>query len=517
VLVRRAKIVCTIGPASETPSSLVQLVRAGMDVARLNFSHGSHEEHGKRAAAVRAAADECDRPVAILQDLCGPKIRCGCFPRKPEGAKPGEDAAPKKSGTLDLTDGQSIDLVEVESDRSMAPPIEGAPPQVPINYACLAEDLRPGDEVLMDDGRVTVHVGERVDDKRVRATVIHGGTLRDRVGVHLPSHRVRISALTEKDKADLAYGLSIGVDYVALSFVRTAEDIKLVRDITEAWGRPTPIVAKIETPQAIDNLEDILRVTDAVMVARGDLGVELAPERVPILQREILGLARVYQRPVIVATEMLQSMVTETRPTRAEASDVATAVFDGTDAVMLSQETATGNHPPLVVEMMARIIGEAEASPYYKPLSSEAPADAATGSLWDRVRETPAKVARQRAAVAEAIARGACDIARQIEARVIVAFTESGLTARYVSKARPTVPIIAFSPNAVTRRRLALLWGVTSFSFEAMRDPDEMMERANMFLVANGLASPGDKAVAIFGAPVGVMGSTNSIRVRVVE
>ncbi len=514
VLVRRAKIVCTIGPASETPSTLVQLVRAGMDVARLNFSHGSHEEHGRRAAAVRAAADECDRPVAILQDLCGPKIRCGCFP-----PKAGQDpSAPKKSGTLDLTDGQSVDLVEVESDRAMAPPAPGGPPQVPIHYACLAEDLRAGDEVTLDDGRVTVHVGDRVDDKRVRAVVVHGGTLRDRVGVHLPSHRVRISALTEKDKADLAYGLSIGVDYVALSFVRTADDIKLVREITEAWGRPTPIVAKIETPQAIDNLEDILRVTDAVMVARGDLGVELAPERVPILQREILGLARVYQRPVIVATEMLQSMVTETRPTRAEASDVATAVFDGTDAVMLSQETATGNHPPLVVQMMARIIGEAEASRYYKPLSSEAPHDATTGSLWDRVREAPpGKVARQRAAVADAIARAAGEIAREIEARVIIAFTESGLTARYVSKARPTVPIIAFSPNAVTRRRLALLWGVTSFSFEAMRDPDEMMERANLFLVANGLASPGDKAVAIFGAPVGVMGSTNSIRVRVVE
>ena len=518
VLVRRAKIVCTIGPASEASSALIQLVRAGMDVARLNFSHGSHEEHGRRAAAVRAAADECDRPVAILQDLCGPKIRCGCFSVKPDWARAGEDqTVPKKYGTLDVTDGQSVDLVEVPSDRALAPPVDGGPPQIPIHYACLAEDLQQGDEVLLDDGRVTVHVAERVDDKRVRATVTHGGTLRDRVGVHLPSRRVRISALTEKDKNDLAFGLSIGVDYVALSFVRTAEDIKLVRDITEAWGRPTPIVAKIETPQAIDNLEDILRVTDAVMVARGDLGVELAPERVPILQREILGLARLYQRPVIVATEMLQSMVTETRPTRAEASDVATAVFDGTDAVMLSQETATGNHPPLVVEMMARIIREAEASPYYKPLPSEAPAEVASGSLWDRAREAAPKMAPQRAAVAEAIARGACDIARQIEARVIVAFTETGLTARYVSKARPTVPIITFSPNPATRRRLALLWGVTSFSFDSMRDPDEMMERASLFLVANGLASPGDKFVAMFGAPVGVVGSTNSIRVRVVE
>ncbi len=491
-----------------------------MAVARLNFSHGSHEEHGRRAAAIRAAADECDRPVAILQDLCGPKIRCGCFPVRADLARAMEEgSAPKKSGTLDVHAGQAVDLVEVASDRAMAPPREGGVPQIPVNYQGLAEDLHPGDEVLLDDGRVTVRALERVDDSRVRATVVNGGALRDRVGVHLPSRRVRISALTEKDKSDLAFGLSIGVDYVALSFVRTADDIKLVRDITEAWGRPTPIVAKIETPQAIDNLEEILRVTDAVMVARGDLGVELPPERVPILQREILGLARVHQRPVIVATEMLQSMVTEMRPTRAEASDVATAVFDGTDAVMLSQETATGNHPPLVVEMMARIIGEAESSRFYRPLSSEAQEGSAhMGSLWDRGREVgQAKTARQKAAVAEAIARSAGEIARQIEARVIVAFTETGLSARYVSKARPTVPIIAFSPNAVTRRRLALLWGVTAFSIDLLRDPDEMIERASMFLVANGLASPGDKFVAIFGAPVGVVGSTNTIRVRVVE
>ncbi|MBK8258922.1 MAG: pyruvate kinase [Polyangiaceae bacterium] len=513
VLVRRAKIVCTIGPASESPSTLVELVRSGMDVARLNFSHGSHDEHGRRAAAVRAAAEQAGRPVAILQDLCGPKIRCGCFPKAAANA----ENPSKKGGTLDVAPGENVDLVEVESERAMAPAREGGPSQIPINYTGLAEDLRPDDEILLDDGRVSVKVIERADNSRVRAVVKNGGQLRDRCGVHIPSRRVRISALTEKDKSDLAFGLSIGVDYVALSFVRTADDIRLVRDITEAWGQPTPIVAKIETPQAIDNLEDILHVTDAVMVARGDLGVELAPEQVPILQREILGMARVHQRPVIVATEMLQSMVTETRPTRAEASDVATAVYDGTDAVMLSQETATGNHPALVVEMMARIIREAEASRFYRPLSSKAHTDAA-GSLWDRTREPqPSKVARQRAAVAEAIARSAAEIARQIEARVIVAFTETGLTARYVSKARPTVPIITFSPNPATCRRLALLWGVTAFPFGAMRHPDEMMDRANGFLLANGLASPGDKFVAMFGAPVGVVGSTNSIRVRVVE
>lgn len=466
---------CTIGPACDEQPALEQLIRAGMDVARLNFSHGTHEEHAKRFATIRAAAEACDKPVAILQDLCGPKIRAGRFP----------------GGRMELPSDSTVALVEATKDSP-----EAKPGEIPILYEGLGEDLQIGDVVLVDDGRIVLTV-TREDGTRIFAAVTQGGALRDRVGVHLPSRRVRISSLTEKDKADLSLGLSLGVDYVALSFVRSGEDIKLVREITEAWGRPTPIVAKIETPSAIDHLEQVILASDAVMVARGDLGVEFNPERVPIIQREILGLARVHQRPVIVATEMLQSMVTATRPTRAEASDVATAVFDGSDAVMLSQETATGNHPALVARMMARIIVEAERSSFYRPLSSEQPG--------------------QRANVAEAISRAACDIARDIGARAIVAFTESGLTARYVSKARPTVPIMAFSPNPATRRRLALFWGVIPWPLDLMRDADEMVERATMHLVANGHASPGDKLVTIFGAPVGVSGTTNSIRVKVVE
>jgi pyruvate kinase len=386
---------------------------------------------------------------------------------------------------------QEVALVEESADG--APAREG---ELPIAYEGLAEDLRAEDVILLDDGRIVLTVA-RVEGSVVRAVVTQGGTIRDRVGVSLPSRRVRISALTEKDKVDLNFGLGLGIDYVALSFVREAEDVRLVREICEAWGRPTPVVSKIETPSAIDNLESIILASDAVMVARGDLGVEFAPERVPIMQREILGLARTHQRPVIVATEMLQSMVTATRPTRAEASDVATAVFEGSDAVMLSQETATGAHPPLVVRMMAAIVTEAEASKFYNPLASEQPG--------------------QRANVSEAVARNACDIARGIGARVIVAFTESGLSARYASKARPTVPIVAFSPNAVTRRRLALLWGVVPLPIDVMRHPDEMVERASALLVANGFVSPGDKFVAIYGAPVGVSGTTNAIRVRLVE
>ena len=475
VLVRRAKIVCTIGPACDDQPALEQLIRAGMDVARLNFSHGTHEEHARRFATVRAAADACDKPVAILQDLCGPKIRCGRFP----------------GGTRALPVDTIVSLVEATND---GPP--AGPDEVPIQYEGLAQDLHVGDVILLDDGRVVLTVTV-IEGDRIRAAVTQAGVIRDRVGVSLPARRVRIATLTEKDKADLSFGLSLGIDYVALSFVRDADDVRLVREIAEAWGRPTPIVSKIETPSAIDNLESIILASDAVMVARGDLGVEFAPERVPIIQREILGLARIHQRPVIVATEMLQSMVTATRPTRAEASDVATAVFEGTDAVMLSQETATGAHPPLVARMMARIITEAEESTFYKPLSSEQPG--------------------LRTQINEAVARAACDIARDIGARVLVAFTESGLSARYASKARPNVPIIAFSPNPVTRRRLALIWGVVPCRLDGLRHADEMVDGASAYLVANGFVSPGDKFVAIFGAPAGVVGTTNSIRVRVVE
>jgi pyruvate kinase len=474
VLVRRAKIVCTIGPACDEQPALEQLIRAGMDVARLNFSHGSHEEHARRFATIRAAGEACDKPVAILQDLCGPKIRCGRFP----------------GGTRELLADSMVKLVEAR------PNALAEPGEIPVQYEGLAQDLRQGDVVLLDDGRVVVTI-TKVEEESVTAAVTQGGALRDRVGVHLPARRVRIASLTEKDKADLSFGLSLGVDYVALSFVRNADDVRLTREITEAWGRPTPIVSKIETPGAIEHLEAIILASDAVMVARGDLGVEFNPEEVPILQREILGLSRVHQRPVIVATEMLQSMVTATRPTRAEASDVATAIFDGTDAVMLSQETATGQHPALVARMMSRIITEAERSKFYRPLASEVPG--------------------QRANVAEAVARNACDIARDIGARFIVAFTESGATARYASKHRPAVPIIAFSPNVMTRRRLALLWGVVPLHLEMMRNADDMVDRANGFLLAHGFVSPGDKFVAMFGAPVGVVGSTNSIRVRVVE
>ncbi|HKQ68445.1 MAG TPA: pyruvate kinase [Polyangiaceae bacterium] len=471
---RRSKIVCTIGPASDSKERLERLIRAGMDVARLNFSHGSHAEHAKRLETLREVATACKKPVAALQDLCGPKIRAGSFPR-------GAYVLPPK-GEVALVETKSKAPVEEEDT-------------IPIIYEGLAEDVQPGDAILIDDGRVALRV-KRVDGGRVLCDIIQTGTVRDQAGVHLPSRSVRISTLTEKDKEDLNFGLSLGIDYVALSFVRKADDIRLVREICEAWGRPTPIVAKIETPAAVEDLEGIIASADAIMVARGDLGVEFPPERVPVIQKQIIGLSRVYQKPVIVATEMLQSMVHATRPTRAEASDVANAVFDGTDAVMLSAESATGDHPDLAASMMARIITEAESSPFYTPLSSLA-GDAVT--------------------VPEAIARAACAVAREIKACVLVAFTETGSTARFVSKARPKVPIIAFSPNETTRRRLGLYWGVSSQPLEKLHDADAMVERANAFVLSSGLGSPGDKMVAVFGAPVGVSGTTNSIRVRILE
>jgi pyruvate kinase len=304
---------------------------------------------------------------------------------------------------------------------------------------------------------------------------------------------MRVGALTEKDKTDLVFGLSHGMDYIALSFVRRADDIRLVREIATAWGQPTPIIAKIETPDALENLESIIAASDGVMVARGDLGVEFPPERVPVFQRQILGTARRVRRPVIVATEMLQSMTKATRPTRAEASDVANAVFSGTDALMLSGETATGDHPALAASMMSRIVFEAEKSPFYET----------------------APYASRATSVAEAIARGACNTAREIGAKFLVAFTESGTSALSVSLARPTVPIIAYSPSLKTRRQMSLFWGVTAREMPAISDPDTLVDWCTGDLMGSGLASPGERVVIVFGAPIGVSGSTNTIRVHV--
>ncbi len=438
-----------------------------MDVARLNFSHGTHEEHGARLSRLRQASERERKAVAALQDLCGPKIRTGRFPAK-----------------FELPAGCECALVEGEASTDER--------VIPIQYEGLAGDVRLGDKILFDDGRLVLTV-LGVEGARVRVRVDQGGGMRDHVGVHLPSKTMRISALTEKDKGDLSFGLSLGVDYIAMSFVRRAEDLLQIRDICHAWGAPTPVIAKIETPDAVENLESVVAASDGVMVARGDLGVEFPPERVPIIQRQILAMARRVRRPVIVATEMLQSMTKSTRPTRAEASDVANAVYSGTDCVMLSGETATGDHPTLACGMMSRIAIEAESSQFFEQ----------------------APYVSRATSVAEAIARGAVNTAREIGAKYIVAFTESGSSAMTVSLARPNVPIVAYSPNEKTRRRMALYWGVIPRVMPAIHDTDQLVDWCTGDLLAGGFGSPGERVVIVFGAPIGVSGSTNSIRAHV--
>ena len=468
--IRRAKLVCTLGPAVDGVEKLGELIDVGMDVARFNFSHGSHEEHRVRMENLRTAAAQKKKPVAVLQDLCGPKIRTGTF-----------------DAPFELKAGTEI-ILEEGDDKS-----KGDPDRIPITYEGLAEDVRLGDRIMFDDGRIVMQV-TAIDGQKVRVKITQGGGMRNRVGVFLPTRTLRISPLTEKDKADLSFGLSMGVDYVALSFVRRAEDLRLVREICQEWGKPTPVIAKVETPDAVENLESVVAASDGVMVARGDLGVEFPPERVPVIQRQILLVARRVRRPVIVATEMLQSMTKSTRPTRAEASDVANAVFAGADCVMLSGETANGDYPMLAAGMMSAIALEAERSPFFEP----------------------APYATRATSVAEAIARGVVNTAREIGAKFLVAFTESGSSAMNVSLARPPVPIVAFSPNAQTRRRMALFWGVIPRELPSLADTDALVDWVTGDLMANGLASPGERVVIVFGAPLGVSGSTNSIRVHVI-
>jgi pyruvate kinase len=463
MIVRRAKIVCTLGPATVSSAGIRGLIGAGMDVARLNFSHGTHDGHARAAELVRTESAAVGKPVAVLQDLCGPKIRTG------------------KGSPAQVTAGETVTLVEGA---------EGGPGTIAIDYSGLANDLHPDDSVQLDDGRVRLRV-VAVADGRVTCRVEQGAPLRDRMGANLPSRRVRLRALTPKDRLDLEFGLSIGVDYVAMSFVKSADDIRELRDFCRALGQAAPpIIAKIETPEAVENLVEIIRAADAVMVARGDLGVELSPEVVPIIQREIIGVARLHQRPVIVATEMLQSMVESTRPTRAEAGDVATAVFQGADAVMLSAETASGRYPLEACAMMERIILEAETSKFYAPQASD-----------------PGHT------IQEAIAHAACDVAKEVGAKVIVAFTVSGSTPRLVSKARPTVPIVAFSPAGDALRRLALYWGVMPRPLPVFANIDTLVSAVAHHLREQEMVSSGDRFVMAYGAPVGQRSPTNSIRV----
>jgi pyruvate kinase len=468
---QRTKIVATLGPASSNREVLGGMVEAGLDVVRLNFSHGERADHVARFEMVRAMATERRRNLAVLFDLQGPKIRVGVV-----------------DNGIRLDPGGEAVLV---AGAEKAPDAE-----IPVVYPELAADVREGDRILLDDGSIALRVKD-VEGQKVRAEVERGGVVRSRKGVNLPGVAVSATALTVKDRADLATAVELGADYLALSFVRKPEDVVEAKQAIADRGGDIPVVAKLERPEAIDHLDEILDVADAVMVARGDLGVELAVEQVPPIQKHIIARANSLGVPVITATQMLESMVSNPRPTRAEASDVANAIFDGTDAVMLSQETAIGQYPVEAVATMGRIARQAEATPYLA-----APPPPAVGALD----------------VAATVSRAAVQVANDLRARSILAFTESGATARYVSRFRPRVPIIGLATSEPARRRMALYWGVESATpLGVGTQVRGMIAEADERILQEGLCAHGDLVVVVAGTPGGRGGTNRLIVHRVGE
>jgi pyruvate kinase len=463
---RRAKIVCTLGPSSSTPEMIDRLLRAGMDVARLNFSHGSHEEHERRIAAVRLASGRQEKPIAILADLQGPKIRTGRL----ENGRP-----------VRLRFGQPFTIT--------TRPILGNAEGVSTTFLPLPRSVHRGNRILLSDGEIALRVVS-TGGRDVLTQVENGGELGENKGINLPGIRLRIPSLTAKDRRDLTFALRAGANCIALSFVRSAADVLAAKKIIARAEKDTPVVAKLEKPEAIENLDEILRAADGVMVARGDLGVEMSPEKVPVVQKKIIAMARNALVPVITATQMLDSMEKNPRPTRAEASDVANAIFDGSDALMLSGETAAGNYPLESVAMMDRIIREAEAS----------------------VLDLPRPARLTKLQIHETIAEAICHAAEELHLRAIAVFTETGSSARLVSKYRPPAPIVALSPNQESRRRMSLLWGVYPRRIEKIFDIDEMAAAAEKRLVEEHFAKRGDIIGMIAGTPLGTRGTTNMMR-----
>ena len=471
MLPRRAKIVCTIGPACHEPAQLEALLRAGMDVARLNFSHGTHDDHRSVIRELRRLSAERAVPLAILQDLQGPKIRIGSL----------------ADGSVILETGAALTITtrDVRGDAAV----------VSTAYDSLPRDVKPGDQILLSDGLLQLEVKETTATD-VLCRVVDGGSLRARAGMNLPGSHLSTPALTDKDRADLEFGLDEGVDFVALSFVRQAADVLELQRLISDRGATTPVVAKLEKPEAIAQLDEILDVADGVMIARGDLGVELSPERVPFLQKEIIARAAAYRVPVITATQMLESMIEHPRPTRAEASDVANAIVDGTDAVMLSGETAVGHYPVEAVGMMVRIVLEAEAHATKDP-----------PSLRRRREDGPS-------GFPDAIAASACRAAEEVGARAIVAFTNSGFTARLISKYHPAIPVYAYCEDETVQRRLCLYWGVLPRRSDFIEDIELKIEDVDEALVSEGSLEPGDPIVILAGTPSGVRGTTNMLKLH---
>jgi len=465
--VRRAKIVCTLGPVTSSHSQVRALVDAGMDVARLNLSHGDYADHEKVYRAVRRASDETGRGVAVLVDLQGPKIRVGTF----------------ASGPVMLVDGAEFTITTDD--------VPGDVHEVGTTYDGLPGDVQPGDRLLIDDGKVALEC-IKVEGTRVVTKVIEGGRVSNNKGINLPGVAVSVPALSEKDKEDLRWALHLQADLIALSFVRNAGDAKDVRDIMDEEGVHLPVLAKIEKPQAVDNLAEIVEAFDGIMVARGDLGVELPLEDVPLVQTQAITLARRAAKPVIVATQMLESMIETSRPTRAEASDVANAVLDGADALMLSGETSVGKFPIVAVQTMARIIVKMEEN----ALDSIPP----LGGL-PRTK-------------GGAITRAAAEVGELLGARFLVAFTQSGDSARRLSRLRSSIPLLAFTPEQAVRSQLSLLWGVEAFLTEYVKHTDDMVRQVDSALLGAGRVAKGDLVVIVAGSPPGIPGSTNAMRVH---
>jgi pyruvate kinase len=463
---RRVKIVCTMGPATASPERMLGLVEAGMDVARLNFSHGTHEDHQKMYELVRASAQQADRAVAVLADLQGPKIRLGKFADGPHVWNTG-------------------DLVTITSDD-----IVGTADRVSCTYDKLPQEVKVGDRLLIDDGKVAIEVAA-VEGNDIRCLVVEGGPVSNNKGVSLPNVAVSVPALSDKDAADLRFALGLGVDLIALSFVRSPDDIKLVREIMAEEGLFLPVIAKVEKPEAVEQLESIVLAFDGVMVARGDLGVELPLDQVPLVQKRAVQLCRENAKPVIVATQMLDSMIENSRPTRAEASDVANAVLDGTDAVMLSGETSVGKYPVLTVSTMAKIVATTEAGTFPVPAMQHAP----------RTHGGALTIA-------------AANIAMNIGAKALVAFSQTGDTVRRLARLHCELPLYAFTPVPEVRDQLALSWGVETFLTDFVQHTDDMFSQVDGMMLGLGLARPGDFVVVVAGSPPNAPGSTNTLRVH---
>ena len=464
-MTKRTKIIATIGPAVSSSATIAKLIRAGMDAARLNFSHGDRKDHTLRFKLIRQEAAKAGRHIAIIQDLQGPKLRVGAMRN---------DAVPLKRGeTITLT------TKKVMGTSSLAS----------VTYPRLTKDLKIGDVILLDDGRLELRVTKR-SANALSCRIVRGGILKSHKGVNLPGAQLSLPSLSKKDKEDLRFGVQQGVDYIALSFVRTANDVIQTRTFIQSLGASIPIIAKIEKPEAIQNLDEIIRASDGIMVARGDLGVEMSPERVPLLQKRIIEACHWAEKPVITATQMLESMIENPQPTRAETSDVANAILDGTDCVMLSGETAMGKYPVQAVSVMARIALQAETSVNPWP-----PDEDVTGPD-------------------ESVAHAACRAAEEQHARAIVTFTQSGSTALMVSKHRPRMHIISPTPFERVARKVSLYWGVTPVILNKKKSTDDMITSVERIMLKKKLAKPHDVIVITAGVPIGVAGSTNMMKIH---